>query len=198
MKNTSCSIWELLPDFPTDSSGGPWFISFGHQTSVRGFWFVEGFRIPDWDERELTGSCPNGEDRSRDFMLAENGWPLFSDKLRSLIEYSFPNLIQFLPFTYASLNTPIKRMYIGQLLTLVDALDREHTKVDDDDWTPRANGTFRVQHPIVLKYRVVCEFPIMHVLGNPRPIYVRDDLKTLIEETNCSGVRFKSVMLNYV
>ena len=198
MNTPSCSIWELLPDFPTDSNGSPWFISFGNQASVRGFWFVEGIQIPDWDENELKGSCPNGKNLSRDFMLAENGWPLFSSKLRSLIQDSFPNIIQFLPFKYASLNTPVQRMYIGQLLVLVDGIDRENTKVDDDDWTPRANGTFRVQHPIVLKSRVVCDFPIMHVIGNPRPIYVRDDLKRLIEESDCSGARFRSVMLSQV
>lgn len=195
MNESACLIWELLPDFPLDSGGRPWFISFGHQTSVRGFWFVEGIRIPNWDESEVRGSCPDGEDLGRDFMLAENGWPLFSESLRLLIEGSFPNAVQFLPFAYSSRTPPVRRMFIGQVLALVDGLNREHTKVDNDDWTPRANGTFRVQYPMVLNPRVVCGFPIMHILGNPRPIYVRDDVKRLIEQSNCSGMRFKSVML---
>jgi len=185
-------IYQLLPAFPGGARGRPWFVDFPTPNIPLTQQIGDGRRFLDWVPRNERGVCPEGEDHAVDYMLALNGWPLFSHRLRTAIEKAFPDAIQFLPFSYGPLSESFNNMSfaIGKLLYLIDAIDRMHTPVDNNDWTPRANGTFRCQYPMHLKAEIAGAYPVFYVVGSPVQIYVRDDLHMLLTGGGFTGVRF--------
>lgn len=180
-------IARLLPDFPLKETNCPWFIDFGieHEWATENF--TCGNRILNW--HGLEGTCSDGLDLSLDFMLSLNGWPLFSKKFQDLLDNHFPGSVQFLPVSFGSHFFRNNDTAIGQILHLVDAVDRNHTNVDNDDWTPRPNGTYRVHYPIHLRKSEALKFPIFRVPEAPVGIYIRNDLFELIQENQITGAR---------
>lgn len=178
----------LVPDFPTDEKRYPWFIKF-HPTSE---WAAEHYCNGNWlfNWKPMIGECPEGPDRSRDYMLSLNGFPLFSQKFRALMEAKFPESMQFLPVSYGSSMFQNHDTFIGQILHSVSALDRQHSKVDFDDWTPRDNGTYGLQYPFHLKRDIASNYPIFRIPEDPVHIFVRQDLRELIEQHKLTGFRF--------
>jgi len=181
-------IAKLLPDFPTDEKNHPWFIKFFPSSDCASQHFCDGERLHNW--KKMIGKCPEGPDRSRDFMLSLNGFPLFSKRFQEMFEASFPDSIQFLPVSYGSSSFQNHDTFIGQILNSVNALDREHSKVDNDDWTPRENGTYAVQYPVHLLRDVAAKYPIFRIPESPVHIFVRQDLRELIIQNNLTGFRF--------
>ena len=181
-------VAKLLPVFPLNDKKSPWFVDFKTDNEWASESFNHGNRVLNW--HALEGSCPEGPDRSLDFMLSLNGWPLFSRKFREVLEAHFPDSAQFLPVSFRSSVFENNDTSIGQILHLIDAVDRRRTKVDNNDWTPRPNGTFRVQYPIHLRLEIASKYPIFRVPETPVGIYVRNDLCELITKNQLSGVRF--------
>jgi len=151
----------------------------------------EGKRITNWDPT-LTAVASDGPDASLDFMFADHAWPLFSSRLQRHFNKHYPETFQFLPFEFS----PKDKSYInrdfavGQCLHLVDGLDRERTSVDNDDWTPRANGTLRVNYPFHVIYDHVKDLPAFRLVGSPVQLFVRDDVQRSILDFGFSGCRF--------
>jgi hypothetical protein len=183
-------VAELLPAFPLDDKSDPWFVDFviDDDSKWAGESFTSGESIEDWEG--LIGTCPDGPPCFVDFMLSLNGWPLFSKRFSKLITDHFPGSVQFLPITVQTKTFVNDDFAIGVILNLVDAVDRSHTKVDNDDWTPRLNGTYRVQYPIHLKLPNALRFPVFRVPESPIEIFIRNDFCEMIEEHKITGVRF--------
>lgn len=171
-----------------DDKKRPWFIRF----HPKGKWASQGFRNGDrlFDWTPMIGECPEGIDRSRDYMLSINGFPLFSKRFQQMIQTNFPESMQFLPVSFGSSVFQNNETFIGQILYSIDALDREHSKVDFDDWTPNDNGTYGLQYPIHLKREIALKYPIFRIPENPVHIFVRHDLRDLILHNKLTGIRF--------
>lgn len=187
-------FYQLLPDFPMTPEGKPWFIDFPGQVSAKGYWFNEGKRVQHWDDTSVVAICEGSGNYSSDFMLARNGWPIFSNRFKDLVQANFPDAIQYLRFRFSPPSNSFEdsEHSIGQILALVDGIDRSNTNVDNGDWTPRSNGTFRVQYPIHLLERLVSDYPIFRLVGSPIQIFVREDFQQLLVQNELSGVRFDS------
>ncbi len=173
-------VYQLLPKFAIVKNA-IWTIDFPMLASVNGFWFVEGTIVPEWDIDLVFGICPEGRDHSVDFMLGTNGWPLFSNRARNIIEKRIPNAIQFLPLRYSPPSRSFTNEFnIGQVLNVVDALERAENTV--------AYGQF--VFPLRLKTSVVMKYPIFRVKDSCVQIFVRDDVKQIFEEELITGAKF--------
>jgi len=92
----------------------------------------KGTPVPDWDPRQIAVYGP-GEFRERDYFdTSPHGrpFPLFSPRFQSAIEERFPRELQFLPLRLLKPNGTgeVRGYALGNVLTLLDCLDRERTK----------------------------------------------------------------------
>lgn len=187
---TKYSFAQWIPAFPPHYKGEPWSVQFGvHQ--FNGFWLREGKPLPSWDP-ETRGYTPDGPDVSCDFMFADHAWPLFSSKLRKLLDKVCPNAFQFLPVVFGPKNDAYlnRDFALGQVLHLIDGLDRTKTKVDDGGWTPRANGSIGVCYPYYVHYERVKDYPVFRLVGSTVELFIRSDIQKAIEESGLTGSRF--------
>jgi hypothetical protein len=184
------SFAEWIPAFPPHYKGEPWKPRFG-VVQFDGFWLREGKQLPNWDPN-TRAYTPDGPDVSLDFMFADHAWPMFSSRLRQLLDQVCPGAFQFLPVVFgpkneAYLNTDFS---LGQALHLIDGFDRDKQKVDSGDWTPRANGSFRTQYPYYVHYDKVKDYPVFRLLGSSVQLFIRSDIQKAIEESGLTGCRF--------
>jgi len=156
-----------------------------------GFWMVEGKPVIGWNEY-LIGVylCP--ETPVFDFGLARNAWPLFSPRMRTFIEDAIPDAIQFLPFRFQRPDGSgqIADYSVGQILLLVDCLDRTRTKVRNN-WEPiNGWGDFGTYRPMVVSRSLVGDNRLFRIKGCCRSIVIREELKNAIEDAGFQGQRF--------
>ncbi len=181
---------QWIPAFPEHYKGQPWTVRF-NRDHLNGYWMDEGEQIQNWDP-SLEAVSSDGPDVSLDFMFADHAWPLFSKRLQLLLNDGWPETFQFLPFTFS----PKDKSYVnadfsvGQCLHLVDGLDRDRTGVDNDDWTPRANGTLRVNYPYYVIYNRVKNCPAFRLVGSAVQLFIRNDVQQAILESGYTGSRF--------
>lgn len=152
------------------------------ERSFRDYWMVEGNPVIGWDENlTATYSCNNSPDF--DFGLADNGWPVFSQRMRSVIEQYSSQLVQFLPFrlVYGINSKNASGYFVGQILKLVDCLDRVNTKVRNT-WLPINEwGDYGTIHPIVIDNSKIKDVPIFRIYGKCITIVVREDIINLLK-----------------
>ncbi len=187
------SFFQLLPAFSrVGKKESFWFLEFDMVT-LGGCNMQNGRAIEKWNSAVIA-SAPDKVDCVCDFMLSLNGWPIFGPKLQNIISHHFPNSVQFLLFNapFHIENKAGGKLAVGQILRSTDGIDREHSKVDNDDWTPRENGTYRLQYPVHLRYDSISGEAIFRTLFNSGPIYVRDDFRAICEREQVSGMRFDS------
>jgi len=156
-----------------------------------GFWMVEGQPVIGWNEYLIAVYlCPNTP--VFDFGLAGPAWPVFSPRMRRLMEGLAPGLIQFLPFRFQRPDGTgqITGYCVGQILNLVDCLDRVKTKVRKS-WDPINDfGDFDTYRPLVVSRSLIGDERLFRIKGKCGSIVIREDLKKAIEDGGFKGQRF--------
>jgi hypothetical protein len=155
-----------------------------------GFWMLEGKPVIGWNEY-LIAVYLCTETPIFNFGLAVPPWPMFSPQMRSLMENIASDLIQFLPFRFQRPDGTgqVTGYCVGQLLRLVDCLDRDRTKVRNN-WEPiNERGDFGTYRPIVLSRSLIGEESLFRIKGMCRSIVICEDLKKAIEDGGVKGQR---------
>ena len=156
-----------------------------------GFWMVEGEPVIGWNEYMIAVYLC-ADTPVFDFGLGVDGWPLFSPRMRNLMEDIAPGLIQYLPFRFQRPDGTgqVVGYYVGQMLRLVDCLDRVRTKVGNG-WEPINNfGDFGTYRPFFISRHLTSDERLFRIRGNSQSIVIRQDLKQAIEEAGFRGQRF--------
>ena len=169
-------------------------VRFPHRHFNERWWMVEGQPVSDWQD-SLTATYVWDDDLAFNFGLARNAWPVFSPELRSFFEDHKPGLIQFLPFQLQKPDgsSRVSGYSVGQILRLVDCLDRNRTQVEDD-WEPvNSWGDFATLRPIVLSQPLIGDEVLFRIKGMCGSILIREDLKDLMENKAFKGQRFDFV-----
>ena len=148
--------------------------------------------IEDWDER-LIGTYPPGDCPRRDFPVTANDWPLYSPRLRDLMEDLASGLIRYLPIR---LQTPegegeTREDCVVQYLRRVECIDRERTEVKDGKWEPiNCIGDFATRGPLCLVREKIENERLFRIQGDGLSVVIRQDLKEAIEEAGMTGCEF--------
>lgn len=159
-----------------------------------GFWMVEGKPVIGWTDYMIAvymcAATPRFE-----FGMALNSWPIFSPAMQALMERLTPGVIQFLPFRFQRLNgkDQVAGYCVGQILRVVDCLDRHRTQVDNN-WQPiNSYGDFGVLRPFVLSRSLIGDEKLFRIQGNCGRIVIREDVRHAIESAGFGGQRFDPV-----
>jgi hypothetical protein len=158
-----------------------------------GFWMVEGRPVIGWNEYMIAVYLCS-EVPVFDYGRSCDSWPVFSPRMRKVMEEYAPGLIQFLPFRFQRPDGSgqVTGYCVGQILRLIDCFDRTRTKVRKN-WDPiNAFGDFDTYWPsdVVLSSTPIGEERLFRVRGNSDSIVIREDLKTAIQRTGFEGQRF--------
>ncbi|TWT36827.1 hypothetical protein KOR34_17720 [Posidoniimonas corsicana] len=170
--------------------GREWRVKF-EPPDVEGMVKLRGPKeLGDWN-RQTEGRCPDAS-FVVDFTVASGrSWPIFSARMKQFVEGLVPGDLQYLPFRLVNdpdkPKIPARTMYLGNVLTVVDCIDRQRTKVRNDDWTPRPNGMFEVRGPVWLRRSLIADERLFVIGGTPTMV-LREDVKELIEAEGFRGV----------
>lgn len=181
--------FQLVPNFPYDDGDNPWFIDFGKLYAIQGSWMKNGQIIDPLPK--IDALCPRGAVHCRDYMLSLNGWSLFSDAAAQMFDEVFPGSIQFVPFRFRPRYS--KEWHsgysIGQVLHIVDAIDRTRTECADN-WQPRANGSLQVRHPIWIMGTRIAGLPVFRLRGSNVQLWVNDRVRDEVAKRKLTGFRY--------
>lgn len=184
VRNRLMSYYEWLGELDSVEIGFP-------DRQFNGFWMVEGRPVIGWNEYMIAVYlCP--ETPVFEFGLSVDAWPVFSPRMRRLMEQVAPDLVQFLPFRFQRPDGTgqVVGYCVGQLLRLVDCLDRRRTKVRDD-WKPiNDSGDFAVYRPFVLSRALIGQEKLFRLKGMCGTIVIREDLRKAIEAAGFKDQRF--------
>jgi hypothetical protein len=153
--------------------------------------------VSSWDE-SLVGTYPE-EFLSPMFTHSLNYWPIFSQSLRDVLKPLVSDSIEFLPFHLQQSdgsNVLADEYSIGHVLRKIECIDRGQTKVRNDDWTPRLNGTYRVVPPLCLQRALIEEVPLFSILESPVNLIVREDVKRAFESVNATEACFEEMLVS--
>ena len=159
-----------------------------------GFWFVEGSPVVGWAEFIIAVYLCDDIPRF-DFGIARNGWPIFSERMRDFLNGQCPGLVQFLPFRLQRPDGSAQtgRYSVGQVLRLVDCLDKERTKIRES-WAPiNEFGDFAVLRPLVLSSKIIGDHQLFRIKGHSGSVVIREDLKDAIEAAGFGLQRFDDI-----
>ncbi len=191
----TATLFEMDPDFPMIGKGRHrrgWFVRFAIY-QINGSWMADGKRIPE-PFPEIVGEGETGPVTVPDYMLSLNGWSLFSERFKTVIEAEFPNAMQFIPFHLKADASVIRsgEFFIGQVLQVVDALDFERT-TPVHDWTRRENGTYAVDYsrPVYIIERLIRHCPVFRLDGAPSTVWVGAAFRQLVQDNGITGCRFR-------
>jgi hypothetical protein len=126
---------------------------------------------------------PPGKFRKFDLVVADNDWPVFSEKLKGFLEREVAGSIQFFPISLCRPDGSgvISDYCVGDLLKSVDCVDRSRT-VSASDWVPVGrNESFQLRAPIILDPNLIGEERLFRVKGYSRPIVITDALKKALQ-----------------
>ncbi len=187
-------LWHGYPP-KEEHWGRDWTIKFDPPDVECVVKLKKGNEVTDWNPR-TAGRCPDAS-FVVDFTAASGRtWPIMSSRMKRLVEEICPGDIQYLRFRLV--NDPGKpriaarTMYLGNVLTIVDCIDRNRTKVSNDDWTPRPNGQLEVRGPIWMKRSAIADKRFFRIYFPP--MLVREDVKELIDAEGFRGVAFVEEM----
>jgi hypothetical protein len=112
--------------------------------------------------------------------------------MRQLMEEIVPDVIQFLPFRFQRPDGSgqVVGYCVGQILSLIDCLDRAKTKVRKN-WEPiNAFGDFSTYRPLILSRALIGDGRLFRINGDCGTIVIREDLKDAIEREGFKHQRF--------
>jgi hypothetical protein len=163
---------------------------------VNSYWMVEGQAVESWNER-IVGTFNGSRPPTFHFGIASNSWPIFSRRFQHFMDVVAPRSVQYLPFKLQCHNRAdqIDAYSIGQLLTLIDCIDKTRTKVRTT-WNPvNRFGDFDTFWPIdvALRSELIGDASLFRVKGNCGSIIIRADLKSAIEDAGFGRQRFAPI-----
>ena len=138
-----------------------------------------------------------------DFPFTAFDVPVYSTKLKMLMEKHEPNSIQYLPLKIINENNNkhVNGYYIANYLNKIDCLDRINSKYEA--WTkenlmflkdrPQMLYTFRDIQKVVLDSKKISNNKIFRLWGWDVMIIVREDIKNIIEAANIIGCNFNKI-----
>jgi len=160
-----------------------------------------GRHIQNWDPEttafyDEAGECP-------DFPFTSDSLPVYSPRLRALMEDLRVDGIQYLPLRIRGQisGKEIPGYCLVNYLHLIDCLDRERssyqvwTKENLLFWEERAwmLGTFRDVRRAVLVESRIRDFQVFRLWGWSVMVVVREDMKSAIEEAAITGCWFTEI-----
>lgn len=180
-----------------DHWGRDWIFKFDPPDVEGMVKLKKGNELVGWNSR-TEGRCPDAS-FVVDFTTASGRtWPIFSARMKRFVEGLIPGDLQYLPFRLVNdpdkPKIPARTMYLGNVLKVVDCMDRQRTNVRNDDWTPRPNGMFEVRGPVWLRRSLIEDERFFVIDGTPTMV-VREDAKELIEAEGFRGVAWVQEML---
>jgi hypothetical protein len=122
--------------------------------------------------------------------LLESGWSakLVSQKLKKVLERSCPDCIQYIPAKLEEY--PDEKYWIANVLTSVEVVDREKSKITT---SPRAPHAIRKVNKLVLK-PIADDAPALFRMGElPPEFMVSDSLRKELEAASSTAGRFIKV-----
>ena len=146
-----------------------------------------------WNERIFVHYQHNGPHTDYPHVLGE--WNVCSLRLRALLEHLAPGAIQFLPIRIRSIHGTgeVEGYAVANFLQLLDCLDRERTKLGDDDWEPFNHlGDVDIEHP-VLSRAPIGDARVFRVLGDSILVAIREDVKEAIQREGMTGCVFNEL-----
>jgi hypothetical protein len=154
--------------------------------------------ITDWDD-QLIGTYPSAQCVQCDFPMTLDDTPVYSPRLRILMEKFAAGLINYLPFR---LQLPdgegeIKGYCIAQYRRRIDCINRKKTKVENDRWEPInefGDFDFPFMTKIYLSRKKIGEEKLFRIQGSSTNVVIRQDLKESIEKAGITGCVFKEML----
>ena len=136
-----------------------------------------------------------------DFPFTNNDLPVFSPRLKALLEAMGVGDVQYLPLRIKCEldGREIEGYHVANYLRLIDCLDRERsvyqvwTKENLLFWEKRPYmlGTFRDVQKAVLQGAKIAEVPVFRLWGWQMMVVVRGDVKEAMECAGITGCRFE-------
>jgi hypothetical protein len=160
--------------------------------------FLTGVAIPESDV-ELTFRSTKLENDGipDDVLQAGVALPLFSERLRTILEQNAIRTIQHVPArVFDSQGRPFQGFSIANVLSVVPALDLEQsqfTVFPSDYFVSWKRGRIKSLNRTVLKAPAVAEFDIIRVSQYEFPLFVNDRFRLLFEAARCTGFSFAPV-----
>lgn len=159
------------------------------------WWMAEGQHVEGWDP-DLVAHYTVPEALEFNFGYAKNGWRLFSPAFRSWFDQLHDGLIQFLPFRLRLRENEVVESLgycVGQILNLVDCLNRDRTTVRDNWKEINSIGDFGVIPPFALSKKLIGNHKLFRIKGKSISIVMREDLRQEMEDAGFTGQRFDDI-----
>lgn len=195
--------WTQAADF--DSSGQPnpnWSVDEPQLPAGIDWWDLErGRRIENWDPN--TVALFDEDVEPTDFPFVGFLIPIYSPRLRALIEHLGIDQIQYLPLRLIGKQSrrEITGYCIANYLSVIDCLDRKRsiyrvlTKDNLMFWEKRPwmLGTFDNVLKVVLDTTKIGDTRLFRLWGYEGMVIVREDIKEVIEKAGITGCRSTEV-----
>jgi Immunity protein family (Imm11) len=159
---------------------------------------MAGRYTENWDPDTI--ALYDDEVEYTDFPFTNNDLPVYSPRLKALVERLGVEGIQYLPLRirHRHSDKEVQGYYLVNYLHVIDCLDRERsiyqiwTKDNLLFWEkrPQMLGTFRDVQKAVLDPTKVGNFRIFRLWGWEMMVIVRADVKQAIGKANLTGCRF--------
>jgi hypothetical protein len=193
--------WDPFSGADEEESESVWSLSTG-LNNIQEWDLRLGKYIEDWDIN-TTAYYYDEEIEYSDYPFADGLLPVYSTRLKSLLEDLGIEGIQYLPLRIKRQDgaKEVDGYYIANYLNVIDCLDRERsvyqvwTKDNLLFWEkrPQRLGTFRDVTKAVIDSKKISDAPIFRLWGWEMMVVVREDVKRAIEEAGITGCMFREI-----
>ncbi len=158
---------------------------------------LDGRKIEKWNVRNHA-QCLNDGIRE-DFALSTVLVPIHSARLKAFIEEIAPGEVQYLPLKIYNKGTgEIEGYHIGNVLKIIDCLDREntiHQETESKDSRSGRSGKLSEKKNIVLNPALIGDAKIFRLKDWEFMIIVRDDVVKAVKKSGFSASRFSLIKM---
>ncbi|MHC9543445.1 MAG: suppressor of fused domain protein [Vulcanimicrobiota bacterium] len=157
---------------------------------------LHGRKIEKWNIRNHALCLKDGI--REDFVLSTVLVPIHSARLKTFIEEIAPGEVQYLPLKiYKDGREEIEGYYIGNVLRIVDCVDREQMHQDSESKArlPGRSGKLNEKDSIVLNPALVGDAKIFRLKDWEYVLIVRDDVVKEIKKAGFSASRFSRMKM---
>jgi hypothetical protein len=177
-----------------------WYLSIKLE-KIREWDLMAGKHISNWDTNTI--AIYDEELEYTDYPFTSDSLPVYSSRLKSLMEELGIEGIQYLPLKIGRRDGVINvnGYHIANYLRVIDCLDRERsvyqvwTKENLLFWEKRPYmlGTFRDVKKAVINSEKIGNVPIFRLWGWELMVIVREDVKQAVEEAGIIGCVFREI-----